>query len=191
MLILPAPYYLRPMAVADIPAVMRIDGLSFPTPTNEQMFINELVDNRLAHYQVLARRNASDTGGHGREGETIVGFAGFWLIAGEIHISTIAVDPAQRGRDLGKRLLLNLLLEARKLDPILVTLEVRRGNVVAQNLYRQFRFEEVGLRRRYYHDTGEDALLMTVDLAAEPDYWKWLEGQAILPGEQAAADSRA
>ena len=191
MLILPAPYYLRPMAVADIPAVMRIDRLSFPTPTNEQMFINELVDNRLAHYQVLARRNASDTGGHGREGETIVGFAGFWLIAGEIHISTIAVDPAQRGRDMGKRLLLNLLLEARKLDPILVTLEVRRGNVVAQNLYRRFRFEEVGLRRRYYHDTGEDALLMTVDLAAEPDYWEWLEGQAILPGEQAAADSRA
>ena len=74
--------------------------------------------------------------------------------------------------------MLNLLLEGCKLDPLLMTLEVRRGNLVAQNLYRKYRFEEVGVRRRYYRDTGEDALLMTVDLAAVPDYCAWLAEQA-------------
>jgi ribosomal-protein-alanine N-acetyltransferase len=166
MLALPPPYSLRPMTVADIPAVIAIDRLSFPTPANEQLYLNELVDNRLAHYQVLAR--------DGDMGEAIVGYSGFWLIAGEIHISTIAVAPEERGRGRGEWLLLNLLLLACELEPLLVTLEVRRGNTVAQNLYRKYHFEEVGVRRRYYHDTGEDALLMTVDFAAEPGYCAWL-----------------
>ena len=197
MLSLPAPYFLRPMTVADIPAVMAIDGRSFPTPTQEQMFINELVENRLAHYQVLVRGKASEEIGAthfpkwvapGEPPEVIVGFAGFWLIAGEIHVSTIAVDPAERGRGRGEWLLLNLLLEACQLDPLLMTLEVRQSNVVAQNLYRKYRFEEVGLRRRYYHDTGEDALLMTVDLATVPDYCAWLGERAALVGTRPTAD---
>jgi len=142
--------------------VLVIDRASFPTPSPEQMYRNELTDNQLAHYQVLVRDEAA--------GETIVGYAGFWLIAGEIHISTIAVAPADRG----EWLLLNLLLLACALDPLLVTLEVRRGNTVAQALYAKYRFEEVGRRRRYYRDTGEDALLLTVDLAAQPDYCAWL-----------------
>ena len=169
MLPLPPPYRLRPMAVADIPAVMAIDRASFPTPAPEQMFINELTDNQLAHYQVLVCDTAA--------GETMVGFAGFWLIAGEIHISTIAVAPAERGRGRGEWLLLNLLLLACALDPLLMTLEVRHGNTVAQALYAKYRFEEVGLRRRYYRDTGEDALLLTVDLATQPDYCAWLTQQ--------------
>ncbi len=163
MLVVPAPYSLRPMLVADIAAVLEIDRLSFPTPSTEQLFLNELTDNQLAHYQVLARG-----------GEALAGYAGFWLIAGEIHISTIAVHPDERGRGRGEWLLLNLLLEAWALDPLLVTLEVRRGNETAQALYRKYRFEEVGLRKRYYHDTGEDAVLMTVDFARQPDYGRWL-----------------
>lgn len=169
MLPLPPPYRLRPMVVADIPAVLVIDRASFPTPAPEQMYRNELTDNSLAHYQVLARDEAA--------GEVIVGYAGFWLIAGEIHISTIAVAPAERGHGRGEWLLLNMLRLACALDPLLVTLEVRRGNVVAQALYAKYRFEEVGLRRRYYRDTGEDALLLTVDLATQPDYCAWLAAQ--------------
>lgn len=166
MLSLPAPYRLRPMALGDIPAVMAIDRAAFPSPAPEQMFINELTDNRLAHYQVLVRDEAA--------GETIIGFAGFWLMADEVHVSTIAVAPAERSRGRGEWLLLNLLQLACALDPLLVTLEVRRGNSVAQALYAKYRFEEVGLRRRYYRDTGEDALLLTVDLATQPDYCAWL-----------------
>ncbi|RIK16284.1 MAG: ribosomal-protein-alanine N-acetyltransferase [Anaerolineae bacterium] len=171
MLALPSPYSLRPMTVADIPAVLIIDSLSFPTPAGEQLFINELTDNRLAFYQVLARTDEGD--------EIVVGYAGFWNIADEIHISTIAVHPDERGRGHGEWLLLNLLLEACRMNPLLVTLEVRRSNNVAQALYRKYRFEEVGLRRRYYRDTGEDAILMTVDFADAPDYCRWLAKRAI------------
>jgi ribosomal-protein-alanine N-acetyltransferase len=158
------------MDVADIPAVLAIDRLSFPTPSNEQLYRNELIDNHLAHYQVLLRQDK----GHW----TIVGYAGFWLIAGEIHVSTIAVHPAERGRGRGEWLLLNLLLIACGLEPLLVTLEVRRSNSVAQALYRKYRFEEVGVRRHYYRDTGEDALLMTVDLAIQSTYCDWLAARA-------------
>lgn len=170
MLTLPHPYSLRPMAVADIPGVEAVDRLSFPTLTPGLLFQYELSDNQLAHYQVLVRAGAT--------GETIVGFAGFWLIAGEIHISTIAIHPDERGRSRGEWLLLNLLLLACELNPLLVTLEVRRGNLVAQALYRKYRFQEVGMRKRYYRDTGEDALLMTVDLAETPDYCAWLAERA-------------
>jgi len=170
MLVLPSPYRLRPMTLADIPAVMTIDRESFPTPAPEQLFINELTDNALAHYQVLARDGAA--------GEEIIGFAGFWLIAGEVHISTIAVAPEERRHGRGEWLLLNLLLLACALEPLLVTLEVRRGNTVAQALYAKYRFEEVGVRRRYYRDTGEDALLLTVDLSAQPDFCAWVRERA-------------
>ena len=166
MLATPAPYVLRPMTVDDIPAVLEIDRLSFPSPSNAQLYYNELTDNRLAHYQVLVRRDAA--------GETLVGHTGFWLIADEVHVSTIAVHPDERGRGRGEWLFLNLLLEACRLSPLLVTLEVRTSNVTAQALYRKYRFQEVGRRRRYYHDTGEDALLMTVDFAEQPDYCAWL-----------------
>ncbi len=170
MLAVPRPYSLRPMTVADIPAVLHIHSLSFPSPATEQQFRNELTDNNLAHYQALARA--------GEAAETIVGYAGFWNIADEIHISTIAVHPDERGRGRGEWLLLNLLLEACRMSPLLVTLEVRPGNKAAQALYRKYRFEEVGLRRRYYRDTGEDAILMTVDFAATPNYCDWLRERA-------------
>ncbi len=175
MLLLSAPYVLRLMVVADIPAVLAVDHLSFPTPATEQMFRNELTDNRLAHYQVLTHN------------DTIIGYAGFWLIAGEVHVSTIAVHTAERGRGRGEWLLLNLLLLACELDPLLVTLEVRRSNTTAQARYRKYAFAEVGVRRRYYRDTGEDAILMTVDFAAAPEYCQWLRERAgqlrIEPGE--------
>jgi len=169
MLTLPSPFALRSMTVDDIPAVLAVDALSFPTPSTERLYINELTNNTLAHYQVLVRRD---------DGEHAIGHAGFWLIADEVHISTIAVHPAERGRGFGEWLLLNLLLEACALDPLLVTLEVRTSNVVARNLYRKYRFEEVGLRKRYYHDTGEDAFLMTVEYAGHPEYCHWLFDRA-------------
>ncbi len=185
MLALPAPYRLRLMTVADIPAVLAIDHASFSTPATDQLFINELTDNQLAHYQVLARDDAG--------GETLVGFAGFWLIAGEIHISTIAVAPAERGRGRGEWLLLNLLLLACTLQPLLVTLEVRRSNAVAQALYAKYRFVEVGVRRRYYRNPPEDALLLTVDLAEQPDYCAWLaeRERAIVAAKERGAKGTA
>lgn len=172
MLKLPSPYFLRPMIEDDIPAVLAIDRDSFPTAATEQLYRHEVAGNPLAYYQVLVENTSAD--------EAIIGYAGFWLIAGEVHISTIAVRPDRRGRGRGEWLLLNLLLLSCEMAALLVTLEVRRGNRVARNLYAKYRFEEVGVRRGYYRDTGEDALLLTVDFSEQPGYCAWLRQQVPL-----------
>jgi ribosomal-protein-alanine N-acetyltransferase len=144
------------MQMEDVTAVLAIDALSFPTPMKEGLLQYELNENPLAHYQVLARRLS---GG----GERVVGFAGYWLLGDEVHVSTIAVHPEQRGKRLGELLLLNLLLLAYERPARLTTLEVRQSNETAQQLYAKYWFRVVGKRRRYYKDTGEDAILMTVE----------------------------
>jgi ribosomal-protein-alanine N-acetyltransferase len=145
------------MGVADLEAVRAIDRASFPTPAKAGLYRHEVEDNPLAHYQVLLRE--------GEEGETaVIGYAGFWMMADEAHVSTIAVLPAARRRGLGELLLLNLLHLAGREAATLATLEVRRRNTAAQALYRKYRFQIVGERPNYYRDTGEDALLMTAYL---------------------------
>jgi len=164
----PPPFHLRTLALLDLPALAIIEKQSFPTPTKEQVFQYELKENKLAHYQALLLK-------HGAQPEQLLGYAGYWLIADEVHISTIAVDPKWRRRNLGELLLLNILFLAYDHDTGLVTLEVRVNNVGAQALYQKYRFEVVGRRRRYYRDTGEDAILMTVLLQSNPSYHLFLE----------------
>ena len=81
----------------------------------------------------------------------------------ECHISTIAAHPDWRGRGLGELLLLNMLFMANEQAAQMVTLEVRQSNLTAQALYHKYQFAIVGERRRYYKDTGEDALIMTYE----------------------------
>jgi ribosomal-protein-alanine N-acetyltransferase len=171
MLIPPDPFWLRPMALLDLPEVREIDRLSFPTPARAGLFEHELEQNDLAHYLVLGRMGEADGRLH-----PIIGFTGFWLIADESHVSTIATHPQWRGHGLGELLLLALLLESYDYPATMVTLEVRRSNTVAQELYRKYQFEEVGTRPRYYRDTGEDALLMTMP-SLNARYFQFLEGQ--------------
>jgi ribosomal-protein-alanine N-acetyltransferase len=154
MLTPPYPYQLRPMELADSQDVLEIEAQAFPTPMKASLLKHELTENRIAHYQVLLRSPEDAP-------SQMVGYSGYWMIADEIHISTIAVAPAWRGRGLGELLLLNMLLMGNQQAAQMATLEVRQGNLVAQALYSKYRFEVVGERRRYYHDTGEDALLMT------------------------------
>lgn len=171
MLIPKTPFWLRPMSLADLPGVWEVDRLSFPTPARAGLFEHELEQNNIAHYQVL---------GWGEDGRSsqIIGISGFWLIADEIHISTIASHPQWRGRGLGELLLLNMMFQSYSHPANMVTLEVRRSNHVAQALYRKYQFEEVGLRPRYYHDTGEDALLMTM-ATLNARYFQFLEKQQL------------
>jgi ribosomal-protein-alanine N-acetyltransferase len=167
----PPPYSLRTMTLGDLPSVLAIERASYPTPRRNSFFYNELVDNPLAHYQVLTRLDSDHR-------EVIVGHAGFWLIAGEAHVVTIAVAPDARGRGLGELLFLNLLTQVCNAAPSRVTLEVRAGNLAAQDLYLKYRFVIAGQRLRYYHDTGEDAIVMEIDLAATSGYCTWLSRQA-------------
>lgn len=93
--------------------------------------------------------------------ETVVGYAGMWVMVDEAHITTIAVDPAYRGQGVGELLLVELLGRASLLGAMTATLECRVSNTVAQSLYRKYTFRTVGIRKRYYSDDGEDALIMT------------------------------
>jgi ribosomal-protein-alanine N-acetyltransferase len=93
--------------------------------------------------------------------ESIVGYAGMWLMLDEAHVTTIAVDPAYRGEGLGELLIVSLLERAMELSANETTLECRVSNHVAQALYRKYTFRDAGIRKRYYSDDGEDALIMT------------------------------
>ena len=93
----------------------------------------------------------------------VVGYAGLWLMVNEAHITTIAVSPDYQGHGVGELLLLALVDRAIQLDALCVTLEVRVTNHVAQSLYRKYTFHETGMRKRYYSDNGEDALIMTTE----------------------------
>jgi ribosomal-protein-alanine N-acetyltransferase len=110
----------------------------------------------------------------------LIGFVVCWLIVDEVHIATIAIHPKYRGLGIGKALIITGL---RKLIPkgaLTATLEVRAGNNVAQSMYRHFGFEEVGLRKGYYQDTRENALLMTVK-PLDSGYLAWLNSGAENP----------
>lgn len=178
----PLPYSLRAMTLGDVPAVLAIENASYPTPRRSSFFEHELTDSPFAAYQVLVRHDAPGA-------ETVLGHAGYWLLTDHAHVVTITVRPEDRGRGLGELLLLNLLSLVCQAAASRVTLEVRAGNLPAQNLYSKCRFVVMGRRRNYYHDTHEDALVMQVDLAASPGYCTWVGEQASqLFGRLAHAD---
>ncbi len=136
------------MSAADLPAVLRIEGLSFTTSWPPNAFANEIRDNKLAHYYV------------GRVDGEIVAYGGIWVILEDSHVTTIAVHPDCRGRKLGEEMLLRLLDEAIAQGASWITLEVRESNESAQKLYRKYGFTTVSTRRGYYSDNGENALVM-------------------------------
>jgi len=94
---------------------------------------------------------------------SIVGYAGIWIMTDESHITTIASHPDVRGMGVGEFLLVALIHRSIEIGARWMTLEVRATNAVAQNLYRKYTFKEMGVRRRYYSDNGEDALVMWTD----------------------------
>src|SRR5579864_2622100 len=98
-----------------------------------------------------------------QELRSIVGYAGIWIMTDEAHITTIASHPDVRGQGVGELLLVALIHRGMEIGARWMTLEVRASNSVAQNLYRKYTFKEMGVRRRYYSDNGEDALVMWTD----------------------------
>ena len=107
--------------------------------------------------------------------ELIVGYAGMWLMLDEAHVTTIAVDPAYRGEGVGELLIVSLLERAMELNAAETTLECRVSNAVAQSLYRKYLFHDAGLRKRYYSDDGEDALIMTTERLSSPRFQEVFE----------------
>ncbi len=155
------PFAVRWMTLADIDQVMRIERASFPAPWPASAYRYELTRNNLCSYLVLCQ---------GTDQGDVLAYGGFWLILDEAHISTIAVHPEWRGRGLGEAMLIALIDTAILRGAGELTLEVRVSNVVAQGMYRKHGFVQVGLRKRYYSDSKEDALIMTTPRVAQPPF---------------------
>ena len=154
-------YAIRRMTVEDVDAVHAIEAATFATPWSRQSFYEEMTRNACARYLVAALP----------DGE-IVGFAGVWVVLDEGHITNIAVRQDYRGRGIGRALTRALIQYAANLGVVYMTLEVRRSNEIAQRVYLQNGFIQVGVRKKYYEDNGEDALFMVCDHLppADPDF---------------------
>ncbi len=150
---------IRPMTIKDIDQVRVIERLSFTNPWSQKAFEDELQANDFAHYFVAVKD------------EKIVGYAGMWLILDEAHVTNIAVLPSCRGQGIGEKLTLQLIFEAVKRGADKITLEVRVSNLPAQRLYKKLGFSKMGIRKGYYTDNNEDAIIMwKTILPTEFDY---------------------
>ncbi|MFN2520878.1 MAG: ribosomal protein S18-alanine N-acetyltransferase [Candidatus Limnocylindria bacterium] len=143
-----APIVIADMTLDDISAVQEVERSSFPVPWPANAFRQELTQNKNARY-VVARADG-----------VVVGYAGLWLMVDEAHITTFAVLPDFRRRRIGERMLQRLFEIAGELGAAWLTLEVRASNLGAQRLYEKYGFRRAGVRRRYYSDNNEDALIM-------------------------------
>lgn len=139
------------MTARDVPEVLAVERDAFTTGWPPTAFEREVTQNQMARYVVL------------REGGPIVGFAGLWLMVDQAHVVTVAVAPGARGKGFGRLLLYHLLQLARREGMASATLEVRVSNSAARALYREYGFYEVGVRKRYYSDNHEDAVIMTTE----------------------------
>ncbi|HLI14955.1 MAG TPA: ribosomal protein S18-alanine N-acetyltransferase [Acidimicrobiales bacterium] len=129
-------------------AVVAIEERIFPRPWSAALYLSELAAPKgRAYYVALA-------------GGAVVGYAGAMLVGDEAHVTTIGVAPEWQRRRVGTRLLARLLRDARRAGARSATLEVRMSNTGAQELYRRFGFAPAGIRKNYYAEVGEDALVM-------------------------------
>ena len=140
--------FIRDLVEDDIDELVEIEQECFPTPWSRSAFLTEIRDNKLAKYFV------AELGGK------VVGYGGMWLILNEGHITNIAVREDYRGLGIGNKILESLIYYCASKNIQNMTLEVRKSNIVAQNLYKKYKFVEYGLRPRYYSDNHEDALIM-------------------------------
>ena len=190
-------YVIDRMTMSDVPRVIEIERLAYPSTWPPSAYRKELQDNRWAHYIVLRDKKIAEERMTvpvqeperprrifplsllpGRPTMTmpspdlasILGFAGLWLMVDEAHITTIAMHPDHRRLGLGEFMLASLIDIAYSIGAKWVTLEVRVSNYAAQNLYRKYGFRETGLRHHYYSDNQEDALIMWTDEINSPGY---------------------
>lgn len=145
---------IRRAGSSDVPDISRIEDASFASPWNSSEIAKDVADEG-AYFAV------AETGG------VTAAYAEMRMVAGEAQIYNIAVDPASRGRGLGEALMMHMADTARDAGCDVMTLEVRSGNEAAYSLYKKLGFREVGRRKGYYAASGEDALLMDLNLTGD------------------------
>ena len=149
------PYSIRRMKLEDVEQVHQLDVISFSLPWPERSFRYELTENPSSRMWVAESTGEPLT--------RVIGMLGLWLIVDEVHIGTLAVHPEFRRQGIAQKLLITSLVDACREGAKKAYLEVRKGNLAAQELYTKFGFKITGIRPRYYSNNGEDALMMTLD----------------------------
>ena len=168
----PLSVHLVPLRRRHLRSVLKIEGQVYPRPWTLTLFMSEL-NLRSSRYYIAAR-----------VGSSVVGYAGLMYAADEGHLTNIAVDPAWQRHHIGSRLLLNVARNAPRFGAKHLTLEVRVSNAAAQALYGRFGFRTEGLRKNYYAESNEDALLMWAHDIDTPEYAQRLDGiEAGIAGE--------
>ena len=187
---------IRRMMEDDLAQVNEIDREAFPTQWPPANYRQEL-QNKIAHYLVTcdATRRITPVPPDGKKNGDLItrlmpwkkeraavlpavpepqlyiaGFCGIWMMAGEAHITNIAVRQEYRGRGLGEHLLIATYDLASSLEASFMTLEVRASNIVAQGLYNKYGFTEMGVRKGYYLDNREDAIIMSTESISSESY---------------------
>jgi ribosomal-protein-alanine N-acetyltransferase len=188
-----SPYYLRPMSEADLPQIAVVEAQSFPSAWPSSAYKRELQRNNLARYLVAVRREPPPTPERSRlarvidrvrgtfgdrpapPAEYVGGFIGVWFMVDETHIVTVAVRESDRRQGVGELLVLAAFDLSEEKGIHALTLECRVSNTAAQALYDKYGFQRLGIRKRYYTDNGEDALIMTTPATDEPVYRAQIE----------------
>ncbi len=163
-----SPLAIGPLTLADLKDVMELESVSFPSPWTLATYHNELTRNSRSRYLKVWPVAAAGTT---RAAAGLIAQGGFMLFGAEMHIVTIAVLPAWRGRSIGEWLLLALLALGREEGAHTATLEVRVSNEIALRLYSRAGFEAVGYRRRYYPDK-EDARILSLTALHRQRVWE-------------------
>jgi ribosomal-protein-alanine N-acetyltransferase len=183
------------MRLVDVPQAIEIDRECFPTQWPTPPYRNDLLSNRLAHYLVAYEKDnhitsieemeQHETGinrflggvrhliypkGAPRSNQRIIGVTGFWLMAGEAHIITMGVRPSYQRQGVGELLLISTIDLAMTQHAEVMTLEVRISNSAAQALYQKHGFKKTGVRKSYYDDNYEDAVIMTTDMLTSDSF---------------------
>lgn len=142
----------RDMEIDDVAMVYEIEKKSFATPWTKQSLMTEISENKLARYKLMCKDSE------------IIGYFGVWIVDDEAHIMNIAIKPEYRRQGYGDLLFQELLNTAENEDVKRVTLEVRKSNEAAINLYEKHGFEACAIRKDYYRDLGEDAYIMWLEI---------------------------
>ncbi|HZQ83936.1 MAG TPA: ribosomal protein S18-alanine N-acetyltransferase [Acidimicrobiales bacterium] len=169
--------HLVPMRRRHLRSVLRIESQVYPRPWSLSLFVSELALRSSRSYVVA------------RVGGSVLGYAGLMLAGDDAHVTTIAVDPAWHRHKVGSRLLAHLAHEALARNAKHLTLEVRVSNEPAQAMYRRFGFKPAGIRKNYYVETNEDALVMWAEDINTPEYLDRLAKiEAGIPGTTVVVD---
>jgi [ribosomal protein S18]-alanine N-acetyltransferase len=143
---------IRRMELADISQVVSVEIASFSSPWHAEIFNQELTENQHAHYFIIEIN------------KKIIGYVGMWVVLDDAQITNIAILPGYRGNKLGEKLFRFALQQAVKMGVSRLSLEVRTSNIVAQKMYRKFGLVPGGIRKNYYTDNNEDAVVMWVNI---------------------------